>query len=111
MKPIASYSRRFKLNFEPKKKFSEKFTPVLPLKSTKILFILPNLFFSVFRIILHTHFHLYSFLDMTNCNFDLFDTLDREKISVSLMLAYLYRNKNIKKYQCTLQTTLILTSR
>ena len=32
MKPFASYSRRFKLNFKPKQnRFSEKFTLVLPL--------------------------------------------------------------------------------
>ena len=33
MKPFASYSRRFKLNFKQKKRFSEKFTLVLPLKT------------------------------------------------------------------------------
>ena len=32
MKSFASYSRRFKLNFEQKKRFSEKFTLVLPHK-------------------------------------------------------------------------------
>ena len=37
MKPFASYSRRFKLNFKQKNRFSEKFTLVLPLNKIKML--------------------------------------------------------------------------
>ena len=38
MKPFASYSRRFKLNFKPKNRFSKKFTLVLPLKEQRTIF-------------------------------------------------------------------------
>ena len=38
MKLFATYSRRFKLNFKPEKRFSEKFTLVLPLKDLTIDF-------------------------------------------------------------------------
>ena len=36
MKPFASCSRRFKLNFTPKNRFSDKFTLILPLKLSNI---------------------------------------------------------------------------